>query len=275
MDHQTILVIGGGNMARAIIEGVAAKPPADLAPVRWIIADPDEGKHASLAAIAGVEQVVASAAELAPYCTEGAQVLLAVKPQMLGAVAETTRGWGVEGVVVSILAGARSEAVREAFGGKARVVRVMPNTPAAVGRGMACVAAGAGAREGDTAVALGLMRAVGEAIEVDEGMVDAFTAIGGSGPAYLFYLAEGMVRGGEAVGFSKEDARRIVMQTLVGAAELLAARGGSPEDLRAAVTSKGGTTAAAMGVLDDAGVMQAVERAAVAARDRGVELGAR
>src|SRR5690606_30719943 len=125
----------------------------------------------------------------------------------------------------------------------------------------------------DAAFARTLFGAVGETVDLDEALMDAFTAVAGSGPAYLFYLAEAMARAAEGVGFDAATADRLVRATIVGAAGLLDADRGRPaSELRALVTSRGGTTAAATQRLDDAGVAEAFERAIVAARDRGREL---
>lgn len=272
-DHPPIVFIGGGNMASAIICG--ATEAGVLDPDRCIVAEPDNEKRA------GFRRTAASAADgldglanLERQPGEG-QVVLAVKPQMLPTVAAELGDCfrtGPSRVVVSILAGTPSPRIRELLGAGARVVRVMPNTPARIGRGMSAIAAGEGAGPGDAAFAAQLMSAVGETVEIEEPLMDAFTALAGSGPAYVFYLAEAMARAGEAVGFTPAEADRIVRAVVGGSAELLRREASSPEDLRAAVTSKGGTTAAATAVLDDAGLNEIMTRAITAARDRGREL---
>ncbi|MEZ6234470.1 MAG: pyrroline-5-carboxylate reductase [Phycisphaerales bacterium] len=207
-------------------------------------------------------------------------MLIAVKPQMFEAVgaelapvlSSTGQSERGEPLVVSIMAGTRAAAIRERLGGAVRVVRAMPNTPARIGQGVTGIAAGPGATEADLAVAERLFRACGPVVvRIDEGLMDAFTAVAGSGPAYLFYLAEAMERAAVAVGFDGATARGMVGQTIRGAAALLE-QGADPAALRAAVTSKGGTTAAATGSLDRDGVAEAVGRAIAAGRDRGREL---
>jgi len=272
-DHPPILVVGGGNMASAIILGAAAGGVLD--PARCLVAEPDADKRAAFVrGFAGATEAFAAFEALEPTPGEG-QVLLAVKPQMLGVVGAELApllSGGPERVVVSILAGASSEGVRAAIGGRARVVRVMPNTPVQAGRGMSAVCPGAGARPGDEAFITGLMGAVGEVVRLDESMMDAFTALSGSGPAYVYYLCEAMAAAGERVGFAPGDAARISRQVIAGAAALLLADERPPAALRAAVTSKGGTTAAAIGVLEAEGVSASIVRAIEAARDRGREL---
>lgn len=275
--HPLLAVIGGGNMAGAILRGAAAAGVVDVG--RVVVAEPDEAKRAGLAKL-GVA-VCPGAAEALRWVREreeaggAGQVMLAVKPQSLGAVgAELGPVFGAaRRVVVSILAGTPSDRVRGVLGEAAAVVRVMPNTPAQVGKGVSGVSLGAGAVEGDEAFAVALFGGVGDVVRIDEGLMDAFTAVAGSGPAYVFYLAEAMVRGAEAVGFDREIALRVVKGTVAGAGALLDASGEEPGALRAAVTSKGGTTAAALGVFETAGVGESIVRAIAAARDRGRELG--
>lgn len=207
-------------------------------------------------------------------------VVLAVKPQMFAAVAAELApimSGRSERCVISIMAGVRSATIRERLGDRARVVRAMPNTPARVGQGVTAIAAGPGATEGDMAIAGRLFAALGPVVvRIDEGLMDAFTAVAGSGPAYLFYLAEAMERAAVEVGLDAAMARRVVAQTLRGAAALIDGDGqGDPGLLRAAVTSKRGTTAAAVASLERDGVMECWVRAIVAARDRGAELGRR
>lgn len=281
MKAQEIALIGGGNMAQAIVRGVGEHAHDPLGPLKWHIAEPDAGKREMLARLGGVKRVVPAVTDLrATLEQQGDQavVVLAVKPQALARVAEEVRGWELTGLVISILAGVKSEAVRQAFGGRVRVVRVMPNMPAAIRSGMSAVCEGAGSQRGDAEVAEAIFSAVGEVVRIEESLMDAFTAVAGSGPAYLFYLAEAMERAAIEVGLDPKHVRTIVTQTIFGAAELLRgeqdADGRGPADLRAAVTSPGGTTAAAVGALEQAGVMEAVVGAVVAARDRGRQLGA-
>jgi len=271
-----IAVIGGGNMASAIVQGCVR---AGLASAhRFLSAEPDAAKRAAFARgfETAAEAIEALQAE-EPLRGEGV-VLLAVKPQMLAAVGaelgEALSANGAERCVISILAGMPGARVREALGGGARVVRVMPNTPARVGAGMTAIAASAGARDDDVAVARMLFESLGDVAALDESLIDAFTGVAGSGPAYVFYLAEAMARGGEAVGLDPATAARCTRQTIIGAAELLRKQPDiSAADLRAAVTSKGGTTQAATEALDEAGVMEGVVEAIRAARDRGRALG--
>jgi len=271
-----LAVIGGGNMAQAIVSG--ALRSGVIRSERVVIAEPDEAKR-EIWGQWGVGVVgSASRAMLDLEGIEGepgsGQILLAIKPQVLPEVAPAlAESLAVtDRVVVSILAGATSETVRAALGGGGRVIRVMPNLPARVGKGTTAIALGAGAKEGDDDAALALFRAVGEVVTLDESLMDAFTAIAGSGPAYVFLLAEAMVEGAVRVGLDPGTADRIVRSTVVGAAELLTQADESAGDLRRAVTSKGGTTAAALDVFEERDLKGIAARAIEAARERGAEL---
>lgn len=204
-------------------------------------------------------------------------VVLAVKPQMLSALGEPGQGtWAAidpqRHTVISIMAGISSAKICEAIGKPVRVVRVMPNTPLMVGNGMAGVALGEHAQPGDDNLAMRLFGACGEAVQVSESDLDAVTAVSGSGPAYVFYLAEAMQAAADELGLS-EQARLLVNQTILGSAELLSQSDDSPAELRRKVTSPGGTTAAAIGHLEEQGVRETVVAALRAARDRSIELG--
>lgn len=264
-------------MGRAIAAGALRAGAAGRADLAAVDPTADAGEPFGQM----LRTVEAGAAWLADRPDAG--VVVAVKPQMFGGVAASwspALGAGRPGrVVVSIMAGVTAAAVGRALAGAsaapshARVVRVMPNTPIGLGLGMSAVCAGPNAGEPDLARVERLFGASGKTMRFDEGLMDAFTALAGSGPAYVFYLAEAMVEAAEQLGFDRERALTIVRQTICGAGELLSHAPETPRALRAAVTSKGGTTAAATGVLDEAGVQDAIVRAIHAARHRGAELG--
>jgi pyrroline-5-carboxylate reductase len=206
----------------------------------------------------------------------GGQVLLAVKPQSLVKLAGELRPLLARAprVVISILAGTPTANIAELVG-PLPVIRVMPNTPARLRKGMSAMCLGTGSAAASAThatLAHDLFASLGEVVKIDESLMDAFTSLAGSGPAYVFYLAEAMVRAAQEVGFDRITSDRVVRQTIAGAAALLADSHEPPEALRAAVTSKGGTTEAAIGELQRAGVIDAVVRAIVAGRDRGREL---
>jgi pyrroline-5-carboxylate reductase len=154
------------------------------------------------------------------------------------------------------------------------VVRIMPNTPAQVGQGASVIVRGRHATAADERLALRMFRSVGLAIAVaDESWLDAVTGLSGSGPAYVYCFAEGLVRGGAAAGLPPELAHKLAVQTILGAATLLAESGQSPQELRAAVTSPGGTTLAGLAELERRNFLEAVAAAVVAATERSKELG--
>ncbi|MCC6425206.1 MAG: pyrroline-5-carboxylate reductase [Phycisphaerales bacterium] len=267
------LVIGGGNMARAIVQG-ARRRGVERFRGGWL-AEPDMGKHAGFRE-AGMA-TFGSAAEAAAGIAAGdatLPIILAIKPQMLSDAVSglAEKLGGRRTLVVSILAGTPISRIRELFAGHERIVRVMPNLAASIGEGATAISA-ATAVAADVELVREIFEAVGPlVVELDESLMDAFTALAGSGPAYVFFLAEAMAKAGEAIGFDAQTALAITRQTIAGAAQLLAGSAEDPDRLRAAVTSKGGTTAAASGVLESRGVMQAWVDAIIAARDRGREL---
>jgi len=272
MHNARVAVLGGGNMARAIVLGAVSAGALDNRNI--VVADPEEVKRRAFTD-AGIE-AVANFRDAGGFLTDETHILLAVKPQILPAAAPdvAAAAGGASRVVISVLAGTTGAGVRAELGNWARVVRVMPNTPASIGKGVSAVTRSAGATEGDDALARTIMSAVGDVVDVTEDLFDAFTAVAGSGPAYVFYLAEAMTRAAVAVGLDPALADRVVRGVIGGSAALLEdERGTDAAGLRAAVTSKGGTTAAATGSLDDDGVMDAFVRAITAARDRGRELG--
>ncbi|MBX3316364.1 MAG: pyrroline-5-carboxylate reductase [Phycisphaeraceae bacterium] len=277
------LFIGGGNMAAAIVRsglrsGVLAAPST-------IVAEPEESRRAELSmlgiiavpdATRGIESMLLI--ETAHHCHGMGAVVLAVKPQVLGTVASTTPSLGSLGprCFVSIMAGVTSARLAASLpaphGGSHRFVRVMPNLPISVGKGMTAIAQSASIDAHDRDWTESLFASGGDTVVLPEELIDAFTAVAGSGPAYVFYIAEAMERAAQSVGFDAKTARAIVRQTINGAASLLSDANTDPSALRQAVTSKGGTTHAACSVLDSSGVMEAFARAIVAARDRGREL---
>ena len=197
-------------------------------------------------------------------------VLLAVKPND---VAEVVAGLSCTRVL-SIAAGVRLATLEELLPARCRVVRAMPNTPALLGEGAAAVAAGSAASEADLDWAVGILSSVGTAQTVPEELLDAVTGVSGSGPAYVFLVAEAMMAAAAEVGLEAELADQLVRQTLLGSAKLLAEGGEAPEQLRRNVTSPGGTTAAALEVFESRELHQIFSEAIAAAVARSKELGA-
>ncbi len=256
----TLAVIGGGNMAKAIIAGAIEGGVLDASKIA--VADPEASSRDFFERLGCVAFSTGEALPPATY------TLLAVKPQMFNAVASDIQAE----VVYSIMAGVTTYTIAEVVK-DARVVRIMPNLPCSIGYGAAGIALGADASEEDAVLARKLFSAIGIAVDVDESLMDAVTAVSGSGPAYLFMLAEAMIEGGVNVGLTREVATALVQQTVLGASELLVRDERSAGELREAVTSKGGTTAAALQSMLGKGVPEAISDAVIAARDRGRELG--
>lgn len=265
MDYE-LGFLGAGNMAEAIAR--AAIDHGIVPAARMIAADPLPARREVFAALG-----VVVTDDNARVVSGAAQVLLAVKPQTLSALEDVLGRVDRAGqVLLSIMAGIGTRRIEDAAGGPARVVRVMPNTPLMAGCGMAGVAVGRHARSGDEALALKLLGAAGEAVLVDESDLDAVTAVSGSGPAYVFYLAEAMVRAAEDLGLGPH-ARLLVQQTILGAARLMATSEDAPRELRRKVTSPGGTTEAAVRHLDAHAAAAVIVDAIKAAQARSVELG--
>lgn len=198
--------------------------------------------------------------------------VVAVKPgDVARVVAEVVAGEG--GRIVSIAAGITLTTLEAAAGPGVAVVRAMPNTPALVGKGAAGIAAGAAADDVDMEWAEALLGSVGIVERVPESLIDAVTGVSGSGPAYVFLIAEALIDAGVLVGLPRDMSERLAVQTLLGASTLLATVDDDAASLRAAVTSPGGTTAAAVRTLEQHGVRAAILDAVVAARDRAVEMG--
>jgi len=259
--------IGGGNMAGAIFGGLTGSGwPADAITVVEPVDDQRAriaGSHPGVRLLARADATLA-AADL---------VVWAVKPQMFAAASAGATAWGGRALHLSVMAGIRSDAIARAAGSD-RVVRAMPNTPALIGQGIAGLFARAGVSAADRAAVERVLEPTGNLLWFDaEDDLDAVTALSGSGPAYAFYLIEAMVEAGTQMGLAPQAARRLAQETLAGAAQLAMRSDESPATLRERVTSKGGTTHAAISVLDASGVKDAVVRALHAARARAEELG--
>jgi pyrroline-5-carboxylate reductase len=261
--------IGGGNMASAIIGGLIARGtrPADVR-----VVEPVAAQRERLAArFAGVGLHAA----VVPDAIAGADtVVLAVKPQqMRDAARQLSPFIGAIPRVLSIAAGIRTGDLAEWLGGYRRIVRAMPNTPALIGAGIAALYATPEARA-TAAPAAAILEACGAIIWVgDEADLDAVTGVSGSGPAYVFYFLEALERAGRELGLAATDARKLAYATFAGSIALAQQTDDAPAVLRADVTSKGGTTARALDVLDAAGVADAFVRAVKAAAARARELG--
>jgi pyrroline-5-carboxylate reductase len=266
----SLAFIGGGNMARSLIGGLlaAGRPAASIR-----VAEPVDVLRDALAADFGVA-VFATA----PEAADGAGTwVLAVKPQVMADVCAALAPLAAAQapLVVSIAAGIPTGRIEGWLGGNVAVVRTMPNTPALLGAGATGLFATAKVDAARRAIAESLMRAAGlTAWIADEALMDAVTAVSGSGPAYVFLLAEAMQAAGEAEGLPAETARALATQTLLGAARMLAESGEPAATLRQRVTSPKGTTQAALDAFEAGGFRDLVRAAIGAATRRGRELAA-
>jgi pyrroline-5-carboxylate reductase len=202
-------------------------------------------------------------------------LLLAVKPQKAAAVLDEIAGVvSPQTLVVSVMAGITSDAIDRRLGRGRRVVRTMPNTPMKVGQGVIAIAPGELATADDLATARAIFSRAGTVVDVREDQIDAVIAVSGSGPAYFFYLVEQMTAAGVSLGLSAEQAHLLATRTCLGAGVMLTELPQTPAELRAAVTSPGGTTAAAIGVMESARLGEIVRSAMAAAVARSRELSA-
>ena len=260
-----LAVIGGGTMGaaflRAVLDGgllqAAQLRVCELLPQRreWLAAE-----------FPGVF-ITASAAQAA---AEAEAIYLSVKPQDLRSLsAEGT----TDQLIISILAGSTIADVQAATG-SGRIVRAMPNTPAQIGRGFTAWTATAAVTEAERALVGSLLDCLGEQLYVaDEAAIDKITAVSGSGPAYVFLFIEGLINAAVQIGLRPDEARRMVLQTLLGSVEFAQQSGAHPAVLKDMVTSPGGTTAAGLRVLEQRAVRAALIDAVAAAHQRAVELG--
>lgn len=262
----TITFIGGGNMATAMITGLLRGDH----PPRVRVCDPSTAAREKLEQEHGVETFTAAAP-----AAEGADVVvLAVKPQVMPDVlAELAGHVGPDQLVLSIAAGTPIAQIRDGLGGGVRVVRAMPNTPALLGRGISGAFAAADCSAQHRQRAESVLAAAGAVVWVDnESLMDAVTALSGSGPAYFFLLAEALAAAGEALGLPAETSANLANHTCAGAGEMLLSGKADAAELRRRVTSPGGTTEAALQSFENSGFREIVSKAARAARDRGREL---
>ena len=265
MNKQTSIgFLGCGNMGGAILEGMLSNQLHE--PGEVLVCEHSEQRRTHWAAL-GV-QVTAAAEDL-----QGLESLvIAVKPQAFPEAAGQLGLLEQAALTISVMAGIHSDQISDALGPEARVVRVMPNTPCAIRMGISAVAPGVGCTPADLEETLELMATVGEVVTVDEDAMHAVTATSGSGPAYLFYLAEAWIEAATNAGLAPEVAHKLVIETIHGSAALLR-QDGDPESLRAKVTSPGGTTAAGIQQLEKQELRAAMQAAVEAARARGIELG--
>jgi pyrroline-5-carboxylate reductase len=263
-----IVFVGAGNMASALIGGLISRGvvPSDI-----VIIDTSPTQREQVASRFGVRE--AAEPGLAGL-TGDEMIVLAVKPQQMRNAATALAPFLNGQLVVSVAAGIRIPDLSRWLGGHTRMVRAMPNTPALIGLGVTGLAAHPGVPKADRDVAEQALSAVGATVWVeDDTLIDAVTAVSGSGPAYVFLFIEALESAAIQLGLSPEQARTLVLGTVAGAAQLAQRSPETPAVLRERVTSKGGTTAAALSCLEAADFRALMARAVAAARQRGAELG--
>jgi len=260
--------VGGGNMGEALIRGLlgANLVPADLMAATDVRAE----RTAQLTKQFGIT----AHADNTRLVREADVVILAVKPQiMAGVLSEIAGAVTARHLLISIAAGVATSTIRTALGKDARIIRVMPNTPALVLQGAAAVAKGKGLGPDDLAVAEEIFGAVGRVVVLDEELMDAVTGLSGSGPAYVAIVVESLADGGVKMGLDRATAMTLATQTVLGTAQLLLETGMHPGSLKDMVSSPGGTTIAGISALEEGGIratfIRAVERATLRSRELG------
>ncbi len=262
MLKQKIGFVGGGEMARAIAQGLVlhGKTRANL----LLVSDPHPpAVQLFRAAVAGCQVIEGNAA----LCRASQVVILAVKPQVAAEVCRELSGEVAHALVISIVAGLSLERLR-AWLGTSRVVRVMPNTACLVGAGATALAGGTGASAKDLRLTEQIFSAIGIALAVGEDQLDAVTGLSGSGPAYVFSFVQGLADGGVLMGLPRATAHRLAVQTVLGAATLLRSSGEHPAEMIERVASAGGTTIHGLEALEQAGFRGNVMAAVRAATER-------
>lgn len=263
---ENIAFIGGGNMASALISGLLHQG--------WQagaiqVVEPFEGARDSLQRRFGVP----ASTQAGPSLGQAALVVWAVKPQVFKVAARAAGPHCTSALHLSVAAGIRTDSMARWLGSQ-RIIRAMPNTPALIGQGVCGLFARAATSAGDKTLVERLIASTGQFLWLDEeSQLDVVTALSGSGPAYVFYLMEALVQAGTSLGLSPDQAMRLVLGTCSGASALAAGSAETPQSLRQQVTSKGGTTQAAINILEAEQWGTIVNRAVQAAHRRAVELG--
>ena len=268
LEGKTLGFVGAGAMGEALIKGIVEAGLVSPASVHAF--DPRAERMAELSQRYGIRWAKSNT----EVVREADVVILAVKPQIMGAVLDELRpALGRRALLISIAAGVSTARLRETLGAEARLIRVMPNTPALVLEGVTAIAKGQGLEPGDLETAEELFRAVGKVVVLDEESMDAVTGLSGSGPAYVAIVIESLADGGVKMGLDRATAMILATQTVLGAARLLSETGMHPGALKDMVSSPGGTTIAGIAGLEEGGLrttlITAVERATLRSRELG------
>jgi pyrroline-5-carboxylate reductase len=263
---QNIAFIGGGNMASAIIGGLLKQ---GMTPDQILVVEPFDEARTKLKELCGIDALSAPDASLA----RAGLVVWAVKPQTFKDAAQQTKTHTASALHLSVAAGIRSDSIATWLG-TGRIIRCMPNTPALIGKGITALFARDGVTDADKQWAGEVIATTGQFLWLErEEQLDAVTAISGSGPAYMFYFMETMTAAGAEMGLPAEQAYQLAVATFIGAGELARASTETAEVLRQRVTSKGGTTYAAITSMDESDIKASFAKALHAARDRAKEMG--
>jgi pyrroline-5-carboxylate reductase len=260
--------IGAGNMANALIKGLIKSNI--YSPEQLSASDNDKKKIGDVSDKFGIK-CYNSNKELIRECSV---IVLSIKPQVIRDVLDEIKdNISDRHLIISIAAGIPIKMILSVIGHNIPIIRVMPNTPALIQRGMSVLVAGGTATSYHTDIARKIFDAVGKTVVLDEKMMDAVTALSGSGPGYIFRIMESFVTAGEKLGFDRDTALLLVTQTFLGASHLADESGLPLTQLREMVTSPGGTTAAGLAILEKKGISEAIEAALKAARERSIQLG--
>lgn len=258
-------VIGAGVMGEALISALIT---SGINPGLISISEKRDDRAQEL-----IEKYRITVSDLETNVGMSDALLLVVKPQDMASLLDEIGEWiRSDTLVISFAAGKRISFISEHLGGRNPIIRVMPNTPTLVGEGMAAIAIGKDVSEPQSNFVRDFLTSTGRVVEVEEELLDAVTALSGSGPAYFFAFVEAMAKAGSELGLSPDIANELANQTMVGAAKLLATSGMSASTLRENVTSPNGTTAAALAAFISSDLEGIVKSAMVAARDRSQEL---
>ncbi len=260
-----ITFLGGGNMANALIGGLLKQ---GAQPAEITVIEVDANVRERLSTAYGVNCLAEA------VLPSDGLVVLAVKPQQMKAAIKPLAGQLASQIVVSIAAGVRLGTLSRWLGGYRRIVRAMPNTPSMIGAGITGLCAFPEVSTKEREAAESVLRAVGSTLWVaDESGMDALTAVSGSGPAYVFLFIEALQQAAADLGFKPEDARQLALETFAGAAKLAVNTDEEVTTLRQRVTSKGGTTEAALRTMLEAGITETIVAGVRAANARSIELG--
>ncbi len=257
--------IGAGKMAGAIVRGMIAGNAATPSEIFCTCGNDDTG--AKLAQDVGI----GLASDIGELLNNAQNIVLACKPQQLAEVASSSACAKAE-VLISILAGTTIARLRQCFPSVKKIVRVMPNMPAQISQGISCYAPESPLNAEEKALVEGVLGAIGECLEVDEARLDAVTALSGSGPGYIFEFAAALIEGAKQIGFSDDEAKKLVNKTMLGSAMLLCQSPLTADELRTAVSSPGGTTLAGLNEFNQSQFRQTVANALKAACKRSEEL---